>query len=154
MKINEFASLRELYVIITLFSSIYTSYSQSNFVYTKDSKFYIQNKEYKFIGTNYWYGGFLALDIKNNGKKRLRNELDFLQKQGITNLRGLFSSEGDSSYHFRVSPSIQEKLGEFNEEILKSFDYFLVEADKRNMNIEFIIKNNSSCFQKLPIKQD
>lgn len=142
MKINEFASLRELYVIITLFSSIYTSYSQSNFVYTKDSKFYIQNKEYKFIGTNYWYGGFLALDIKNNGKKRLRNELDFLQKQGITNLRVLFSSEGDSSYHFRVSPSIQEKLGEFNEEILKSFDYFLVEAAKRNMKIVFILNNN------------
>jgi mannan endo-1,4-beta-mannosidase len=138
-----FATLRELSFIIVLLFTINTScFSQSNFVQVKKTKFYIQNKEYTFVGTNYWYGGFLAFDTKNRGKQRLKSELDFLKKQGITNLRVLFSSEGDSSYPYRISPSIQEKPGQFNEEILRSFDYFIVEAAKRNMKIVFVLNNN------------
>jgi mannan endo-1,4-beta-mannosidase len=141
-KLWVFASLSEIYLILMFIFTFNISFSQSHFVKVKNAKFYIQSKEYKFIGTNYWYGGFLAYDKKNNGKQRLKSELDFLKSQGVTNLRVLFSSEGDSSYPYRISPSIQETPGEYNVEILRSFDYFLVEAAKRNMKVVFVLNNN------------
>lgn len=141
-KLCYFLSLREMFFLIFAFYSFNSLSSQSNFVTVKDAKFYIQDKEYKYIGTNYWYGGFLAFDTINNGKQRLKTELDFLKNYGVINLRVLFSSEGDSSYPYRISPAIQEKPGEYNEEILKSFDYFLVEAAKRNMKVVFVLNNN------------
>lgn len=130
-------------VLILLFIIIsFACLAQSPFVQSKNGKLYFQSKEYKFNGTNYWYGGFLAHDLQNKGKERLKSELDFLKKKGITNLRVLLSSEGDSSYPYRISPSIQPKPLVYNEALLKSFDYFIAEASKLNMKIVFVLNNN------------
>ena len=43
------------------------------------SEFFLKNEPYTFIGTNYWYGGLLALDTANDGLGRLQKELDFLK---------------------------------------------------------------------------
>lgn len=130
------------FIFILCSIGINYSYSQANFVVVKNREFRITNKEYKFFGTNYWYGGFLAADSPNNGKQRVCEELDFLNHHGVKNLRVIISSEGDSSYPYRIYPSIQEKPMIYNESVLKGFDYFVYEASKRNMKIVFVLNNN------------
>lgn len=117
-------------------------YSQTFFVQTNGVKFTIQNKVYSYLGANYWYGGYLAADTANNGYQRLCEELDFVKSHGITNLRVLFSGEGDDSYAYRISPSVQEKPEQYNETILRSFDIFLNEVSKRNMKVVLVLNNN------------
>ncbi len=117
-------------------------HSQTFFVKTNGVKFTNQNQKYNYLGTNYWYGGYLAADTSNNGYQRLCEELDFLKNHGVTNLRVLFSGEGDDSYAYRISPSVQEKPGQYNETILRSFDIFLNEVSKRNMKVVLVLNNN------------
>lgn len=94
-----------------------------------------------YSGTNYWYGGFACVDSVN-GLKRVRKELDFLKKNSVTTLRVMFSAEGDSTYPYRISPSIQDIPRKYNEQILKGFDRFLAEVEKRNMKVVFVLSNN------------
>ena len=126
--------------LFLIFSEIF--YSQTLYVKTDGIKFTYQNQTYTYIGTNYWYGGYLAADTGNNGYQRLCEELDFLKNHGVTNLRVLFSGEGDNRYPYRISPSVQEKQGKYNESILRSFDIFLDEISKRNMKAVLVLNNN------------
>lgn len=112
------------------------------FVTQQNNLFFLNNQPYSFIGTNYWYGGFLLSDTQNNGKQRLIHELDFLKKKGINNLRVLLSAEGDSSYPYRVYPSLQKNPLEYNEELMQGFDFLLSQASKRNLKIVFVLNNN------------
>lgn len=118
-------------------------FCQSNsFVIQKNGQFECNEKMYSFIGANYWYGGFLLSDTMNAGKKRLLHELDFLKQKKINNLRVLLSAEGDSSYPYRVYPSLQKNPLEYNEEVMKGFDFLLAEASKRDLKIVFVLNNN------------
>ena len=133
------------YILLIVFFLIdaKVTFGQDNpFVTQQNNLFFLNNKPYTFIGTNYWYGGFLLSDTKNNGKQRLIHELDFLKKNGINNLRVLLSAEGDSSYPYRVSPSLQKKPLEYNEDLMNGFDFLLAEATKRDLKIVFVLNNN------------
>lgn len=112
------------------------------FIQQKNGEFYIDTNVYRYVGTNYWYGGLLYSDEKHEGKNRLIHELDFLQKHGITNLRVLCSAEGDSSYAYRIFPSLQPSAGVYNEKLLIGYDFLLQEAAKRKMRIVFVLTNN------------
>jgi len=57
----------------------------SRYVTCSHQQFIVNNKPWYFIGANYWYGGLLANDQK--GRERVKKELDFLKKKGVTNLR-------------------------------------------------------------------
>jgi mannan endo-1,4-beta-mannosidase len=116
--------------------------TSAQYVTVKNKQFKIQNKPYHYIGTNYWYGGYLFPDTLNDGKKRLINELNFLQKKGINNLRIMMSSEGDGTYEYRISPAIQGKQGLYNMAILVGFDFLLFEMKKRNMKAIMVLTNN------------
>jgi mannan endo-1,4-beta-mannosidase len=129
-------------LIFLCFHAVIHLEAQRDFVITNHQNFIWKKKPYQYIGANYWYGGFLAFDSANNGKQRLQRELNALQKNGISNLRVFICAEGDSSYPYRIFPSIQVQRGNYNEEILKSFDYFIHEASKRNMKIVFVLNNN------------
>jgi len=94
-----------------------------------------------FAGVNYWYGGFACVD-SINGLQRVQKELDFLKQNGISTLRVMCSAEGDSTYPYRVYPSIQEQQGQLNHRILRGFDRFLYEVEKRNMKVVFVLCNN------------
>ena len=133
------------YILLIVFFLIdaKVTFCQTNpFVTQQNNLFFLNNKPYAFIGTNYWYGGFLLSDIKNNGKQRLVHELDFLKKNGINNLRVLLSAEGDSSYRYRVYPSLQIHPLEYNEDGMEGFDFLLAEATKRDLKIVFVLNNN------------
>ncbi|MBC8053168.1 MAG: cellulase family glycosylhydrolase [Sphingobacteriaceae bacterium] len=130
---------------IALLLQVITVSAQSSFIKTNNHQFTINNKPYYYIGTNYWYGGLLAL-IKdpNHGKKRLKKELDFLKAKGVNNLRILVGSEGKGQINGvqRVSPVLQPERGKFNLEILEGLDFLLYEMEKRNMHAVLFLSNN------------
>src|SRR5665647_3858584 len=68
---------------------------QSSLVSVNNQQFFLNSKPLYFIGTNYWYGGLLAIEKdKQKGIGRLRKELDFLKKNGVTNVRVLAGAGG------------------------------------------------------------
>ena len=62
------------------------------FVTVKNSRFYIGDKAYSFLGTNFWWHVSRAKDAGGNRKDH--RELDHLEKMGVKNLRIMASSEG------------------------------------------------------------
>lgn len=119
--------------------------AQSQFVKVKDQQFYLNDRPYYYIGANYWYGGLLAL--KKDHKKgidRLRAELGFLKKNGVTNVRVLAGSEGKGLINgvFRVGPPLQPGEGIFDPGFLKGLDALLYELGKRKMTAVIYLSNN------------
>ena len=66
-------------ILFVLFLTDLTAQSidKSSFVQTEKGNFILDNKAYTYIGTNYWYAAFVAMDQK--GKERIVRELDFLK---------------------------------------------------------------------------
>jgi len=103
------------------------------FVRAQGQQFTLNGRPYRYIGANYWYGGLLATQGKA-GQKRLRKELNFLKKQGVTNLRVMVGAEGLShGYRYRVLQPLQPEPGQFDESIMAGLDYLLAELGKRDM---------------------
>lgn len=126
------------YILFLLSLVILSSCNSNSFVQVKENTFQLDDKEYNYIGCNYWYGGYIGA----TDKKRLGKELDFLQEQNVMNLRVFICGEGDDTYSYRIHPNLQETPREYNEKLLKGFDYFLIQAGKRNMKIVFVLNNN------------
>jgi len=110
------------------------AFAQRGFVKVKGTGFTVDGKPYRYIGTNYWYGGLLATN-GDAGKKRLKTELDFLKQHGATNLRVMVGAEGATTYKYRTpnEKTLQPQAGKFNENIMVGLDYLLNELGKRNM---------------------
>ena len=118
--------------------------AQHSFVRVQNGKFYIGNKPYYFKGMNYWYGGLLATgEKKEQGKERLKKELDFLSRNGVTNLRVLVGSEGTGKINGvqRVHPSLQPTQNEYDTALLYGLDYLLSEMNQRNMKAILFFSN-------------
>ena len=81
------------------------------FVTTRDGKFYRGDKEYKFVGTNFWYGAVLASEGQGGDRDRLQKELDLMQEVGITNVRVLVGGEGPDTVASHVVPVLQPGPG-------------------------------------------
>ncbi len=131
------------FLLIALFSV--GCFAQAQFVKVKNQQFFIGDKPYYFIGTNYWYGSLLGLEKdKKRGIRRLRKELDFLKKNGVTNLRVLAGAEGAGLINgvTRVSPALQPEQGKFNEEVLDGLDILLYEMGKRDLKAIIFFSNN------------
>ena len=106
----------------------------------KGTEFYKGDKPYHYIGTNYWYGALLA--SKDGGdRKRLAEELDQLKANGMDNLRILVGAEGGTQ-DFTVTPALQTKQGEYNQNLLDGLDYLLNEMSKRGMYAVLYLNNN------------
>ena len=130
-------------ILIGLFAIL--SVGQSPFVKVKNQQFFIGDNPYYFIGTNYWYGSFLGLEKdKKRGIERLRQELDFLKANGVTNLRILAGAEGTGLINgvTRVGPPLQPVQGKFNTEVLDGLDIILAEMGKRNLKAVIFFSNN------------
>jgi len=54
------------------------SFDKSSFVQTEKGDFMLNDKAYTYIGANYWYAAFVAMDQK--GKERIVRELDFFKR--------------------------------------------------------------------------
>jgi mannan endo-1,4-beta-mannosidase len=110
---------------VLMFFAVYTG--AQGFVSRSGSRFMLHGKPYFYIGTNYWYGSLLATGPKKTaGLQRLRTELDFLKKQGITN----------------VGPALQPQKGVFDTSVFEGLDRLLFEMDKRGMKAVLFLSNN------------
>ncbi|MCB0634656.1 MAG: cellulase family glycosylhydrolase [Saprospiraceae bacterium] len=116
------------------------SYGQS-FVEVRGKHFYRDEQPYYFMGTNFWYGLYLAAEEAPGNRQRLLAELDQLAALNITNLRIMASGEGPDDAPWRVSPSLQPAPGEYNENLLKGLDFLLAEMGKRNMTAVLCLNN-------------
>ncbi len=112
------------------------------FVEVNNGKMSIAGSPYYFIGTNYWYGSLLGNTA--SGKQRLKAELDFLKKNGVTNLRVMVGAEGEGLILGipRVAPALQPKQGIFNTTVLEGLDFLLAEMAARNMKAVLFLSNN------------
>lgn len=137
--------IKKIVLSVFLFLSSYHLQAQSPFVKVEGQQFMLNGKAYYYIGTNYWYGGMLALNNDPvHGKGRLIKELDFLKKQGVTNLRVLVGAEGVGRINGvdRVYPPLQTEQGSFNIDVLESLDFLLMEMGKRKMHAVLYLSNN------------
>ncbi len=109
-------------------------FAQRGFVKVNGTRFTIDGQPYRYIGANYWYGSLLATNGEA-GKKRLKTELNFLKKNGVTNLRVMVGAEGLTDYLYRTpnEKSLQPEAGKYDENIMTGIDYLLNELGKRNM---------------------
>ncbi len=125
---------RKINLLITTFFISVTCLAQPGFVKVSGTHFSIDGRPYRYIGTNYWYGGLLATNGEA-GKKRLKTELDFMKGHGVTNLRVMVGAEGLTDYKFRTPNEkvLQPEPGKFDESIMAGLDYLLNEMGKRNM---------------------
>jgi mannan endo-1,4-beta-mannosidase len=132
-------------VVIALSVSSHVTARSSSFISVNDRTFQLNNKPYYFIGTNYWYGPLLGLEKdKKGGIERLRKELDFLKRNGVTNLRLMAGAEGSGLINgvMRVGPALQTEQGKFDEAALDGLDLILAEMAKRDMTAVIFLSNN------------
>lgn len=138
-------SMRKYSIAFLLSCCCFFLQAQPPFVKIKNHQFSLNNRPYYYMGTNYWYGGLLALNKDpGRGKERLRKELDFLKDNGVNNLRVLVGAEGKGLVNGveRLTPAFQTEQGKFNTEILDGLDYLLYEMSKRRMYAVLFLSNN------------
>ena len=128
-----------IYVLI-LGVALLSCKAKQAFVKVKDTNFTIKDKPYHFVGTNLWYGAYLAADTKYGNRERLVRELNQLKQLGVKNLRIAAASE-ESDYGLPLSPPFQYKNGTYNEKLLEGLDFLLSEMKKRDMRAVLILNN-------------
>lgn len=132
-----------LLLFIVSFSGV--SVFAERYISVREGRLVDGERAYYFVGTNYWYGSLLGLDKdKKRGVERLRKELDFLKKNGVTNLRLMAGAEGSGLLNNvpRVGPPLQPEQGKFDESVLDGLDLLLVEMAKRDMRAVIFFSNN------------
>lgn len=118
-----------------------TSEPTTEFVRVQDGHFYIGNEEYRYVGTNFWYGAILASEGQGGNRERLKRELDLMQEVGISNIRVLVGAEGLGELDYQVKPTLQKAPGVYNDTILQGLDYLMADLEKRNMKAVLYLNN-------------
>ena len=111
------------------------------YVTVKDGHFYIGDKEYRYVGTNFWYGAILASEGVGGNRERLKKELDLMQEIGITNIRVLVGGDGEGNLDYQIKPTLQTAPGVYNDTILQGLDYLMADLEKRNMKAVLYLNN-------------
>ena len=112
------------------------------FVKVKDGHFYIGDKEYRYVGTNFWYGAILASEGLGGNRERLKKELDLMQEIGITNIRVLVGGDGKGEFDYQIKPTLQTAPGVYNDTILQGLDYLIADLERRNMKAVLYLNNS------------
>lgn len=113
----------------------------ASFISVQNGRLSLNNQEYSYLGTNFWYGANLASKGPGGDRNRLLRELDHLHSLGIKNLRLQAGSEGPDTEPWRMVPSMQPSPGVYNEEILDGLDFLLYEMNKRQMYAVMCLNN-------------
>ena len=115
-----------------------TTIKRKDFISVNGLKLEYKGKPYYFAGVNFWYACYLG--ATEEGRERLKKELDTLNALGLTNLRILGASE-KSDLIKSLKKTIQPEPGVYNEDILIGLDYALAEIGKRNMHAVIFLNN-------------
>ena len=111
------------------------------FVTVKDGRFYLGEKEYRYVGTNLWYGAILGSEGSGGNRQRLVRELDDLYNVGIDNVRVLIGGDGRDGIPSHIAPKLQTAPGVYNDTILAGLDFLMMELEKRNMRAVLYFNN-------------
>jgi mannan endo-1,4-beta-mannosidase len=114
--------------------------SADNFVRVRGGKFELRGKPYFYIGTNLWFGCYVADAALPDGRARLVRELDRLKKIGATNIRLLAGSE-TSPLVAAIPRGITKAPGDYDEALLRGLDFCLAEMAKRDMKAVLFLSN-------------
>lgn len=113
----------------------------SNFVTASGGKFMLEGRVYYFVGTNFWQGMNLGVHGPGGDRDLLVQELDRLQRIGITNLRVMAASEGPNTEPYRMVPALMVSPGEYDESVLDGLDFLLAEIGNREMKAVMVLNN-------------
>lgn len=113
----------------------------NEFVTVRDGKFYVGNNEYRYVGTNFWYGAILGSEGRGGNRERLVQELDDMKALGIDNVRVLVGGDGREGIPSHISPKLQLEPGVYNDTILLGLDYMMAELEKRQMKAVLYFNN-------------
>jgi mannan endo-1,4-beta-mannosidase len=116
--------------------------SGSEFVSIKNNQFMLNNQPYYFVGTNFWYGAILGSKGQGGNRDRLIRELDFMNANGIDNLRILIGADGENGVPSKVEPTLQTAPGVYNDTIFDGLDFLLAEMGKRGMKAVLYFTNS------------
>lgn len=119
-----------------------TAGTPAGFVTVDDGRFMIDGKEYRYAGTNFWYGAILASEGTGGDRTRLERELDAMQKTGIDNVRVLAGADGARSIASHVEPKLQTAPGVYNDTILRGLDWLLWRLEERGMKAVVYLNNS------------
>ena len=119
-----------------------TTVDNTNFVSRQGAAFMLNGNEYRFVGTNFWYGAMLASEGQGGDRARLCRELDKLHALGLDNLRILVGSDGERGITTKVEPTLQVAPGVYNDTILAGLDFLLKEMDARGMKAVLYLNNS------------
>ena len=114
----------------------------SPFVQRDGAAFVLNGKEYRYVGTNFWYGAILASEGQGGDRQRLCRELDKLHELGLDNLRILVGSDGERGVTTKVEPTLQVAPGVYNDTILAGLDYLLQQMGERGMKAVLYLNNS------------
>ena len=126
--------------IMTLAVACTQKHNNSGFVRHEGTMLTIDGKPYRFVGANFWYGVILASEGQGGDRQRLCAELDSLHALGLGNLRVLVGSDG-MPRRDKVSPTLQQAPGLYNDTILAGLDYLLSEMGRRGMRAVLYLNN-------------
>lgn len=114
----------------------------ANFIHVENGRFAgADGKPLYFIGTNLWYGAFLAAEGPSGDRERLCRELDALKEAGIDNLRIAVGADGNEADSVKVKPILQTAPGEYNDACLDGLDFLMAEIGRRGMHAVLYLTN-------------
>lgn len=111
------------------------------FLKRQGAGFLLDGKEYRYVGTNFWYGAILGSEGQGGDRARLCRELDALHALGLDNLRILVGSDGLRGVTTKVEPTLQEAPSVYNDTILAGLDYLLQQMGERGMKAVLYLNN-------------
>lgn len=128
--------------MLVLFGNLSLSAKENeSFVTVRDGKFFIGDKEYRYVGTNLWYGAILGSEGQGGNRQRLIKELDDMKKIGIDNVRVLIGGDGRDGIPSHIAPKLQSAPGVYNDTILAGLDFMMTELEKRDMKAVLYFNN-------------
>jgi len=112
----------------------------SEFARVRNGRFELRERPYFYVGTNLWYGCYVADPALPGGRQRLVRELDRLQSIGVNNIRLLAGSE-TSPLVGAIPRGITRAPRDWDEDLLKGLDFCLAEMARRDMRGILFLSN-------------
>ena len=107
----------------------------------RGTRFVKDGKPMFISGFNYWAGTTLARDGNQAGWDQVRRDLDGLQAAGINMIRTTAATEGPDTEPFRIVPTIQPAMGQYDPAGVAGVLRFAEELKRRGLYGIFMLNN-------------